>query len=647
MYTNYHVAKNGSDLNCGSDISPFLTINKAAKVAVAGDTITIHEGVYREWVKPQNGGLTNAMRITYQAAVGEKVVIKGSEIADNWQKVEDNIYKTVIPNTLFGDYNPYTENLRGDWLLYPVGDTNRTTKVHAGDVYINGKSMYEAYSYADLKKAEKRTEVTAFYKSILPHPEDTIYQWYCEVDDFNTTIFANFQDVDPMLSTIEFNVRKCCFYPEKQGLNYITVSGFEMAHAACPFTPPTADQIALLGVNWSKGWIIENNILHDAKCSAISLGKEASTGDIDCTKMQLNPGFQGQIESVFVALKRGWNKENVGSHIVRNNKIYDCGQNGIVGHLGCVFSEIYGNEIYEIGTKHEFFGWEIAAVKFHAPIDVTIKNNCIHNSTLALWLDWQTQGTRVTQNVFFDNERECVIEVSHGPFLFDNNIMHGVGMIAQGGAFVNNIMDGNIGLRNVLDRSTPYHFPQSTDVLGCSLVYGFDDRWFNNLFIGEKYGDAPTNFSGTSGYEGCPTSLAEFHEQLVALGSVDIEEFTPLKQPAYIDGNAYFKGAVAFSKEKNNFISEKNPDFKVTNQEDGVYVEITLPEEFFAVKTKIQSSKTLEMTRISKAIYVDKNGEEIIIDVDYFGEKRTQKPTVGPFENLKVGYNKIKVFAKN
>ena len=59
-------------------------------------------------------------------------------------------------------------------------------------------------------------------------------------------------------------------------MNYITVRGFEMAQAASPWTPPTADQPGLLGAHWSKGWIIENNILHDAKCSGISLGKEAS-----------------------------------------------------------------------------------------------------------------------------------------------------------------------------------------------------------------------------------------------------------------------------------------------------------------------------------------------------------------------------------
>ena len=52
----YHVAKNGSDLGQGTLQEPFLTINKAASVAVAGDTITVLEGVYREWVNHKYKG---------------------------------------------------------------------------------------------------------------------------------------------------------------------------------------------------------------------------------------------------------------------------------------------------------------------------------------------------------------------------------------------------------------------------------------------------------------------------------------------------------------------------------------------------------------------------------------------------------------
>ena len=93
-----------------------------------------------------------------------------------------------------------------------------------------------------------------------------------------TTIWANFQGADPNTELVEINVRRSVFYPTEHHIDYITVRGFELAHAACPWTPPTADQPGLIGPNWAKGWIIEDNVIHDAKCSAVSLGKEASTG---------------------------------------------------------------------------------------------------------------------------------------------------------------------------------------------------------------------------------------------------------------------------------------------------------------------------------------------------------------------------------
>lgn len=400
MKKEYHVAVTGCDFAEGTKEHPFRTISKAAEVAETGDKVIVHEGEYREWVKPNHSGYSNLSRIVFEAAEGEKVVIKGSEIIKSWEKVEGSVWKVVLSNSFFGDYNPYKELLTGDWLLYTPG-----IYLHLGDVYLNGVSFYEAHSLEEIKNPTQRTGVvvmpwTGKFEKIL-HPEQTIYQWYCEVDNENTTIYANFHGADPNKELVEINVRKCCFYPVKTGMNYITVRGFEMAQAACPWTPPTADQPGLLGANWSKGWIIENNIIHDAKCSAISIGKEASTGHNLSSRRHQKPGYQYQMEAVFRGLKIGWSKEKIGSHIIRNNVIYDCGQNGIVGHMGCAFSEIYNNHIYNIAVKHEYYGYEIAGIKLHAPIDVKIHHNRIHNCTLGTWLDWQAQGVRVNNNLYY------------------------------------------------------------------------------------------------------------------------------------------------------------------------------------------------------------------------------------------------------
>ena len=109
-------------------------------------------------------------------------------------------------------------------------------------------------------------------------PKQTQFVWYAEVGADETTIWANFQGADPNAELVEINVRPAVFFPTEHHLDYITVRGFELCQAACPWTPPTADQPGLIGPNWAKGWIIEDNDIHDAKCSAISIGKEASTG---------------------------------------------------------------------------------------------------------------------------------------------------------------------------------------------------------------------------------------------------------------------------------------------------------------------------------------------------------------------------------
>ena len=46
----FFISANGSDENPGTFHEPFMTIQKAADLMVAGDTCTVMEGTYREWV---------------------------------------------------------------------------------------------------------------------------------------------------------------------------------------------------------------------------------------------------------------------------------------------------------------------------------------------------------------------------------------------------------------------------------------------------------------------------------------------------------------------------------------------------------------------------------------------------------------------
>ena len=68
---------------------------------------------------PRRGGLSDQRRITYEAAAGEHVVIKGSEAVTGWEPVDGTVWKAAVPNSLFGGFNPFAEEIDGDWIVYP------------------------------------------------------------------------------------------------------------------------------------------------------------------------------------------------------------------------------------------------------------------------------------------------------------------------------------------------------------------------------------------------------------------------------------------------------------------------------------------------------------------------------------------------
>jgi hypothetical protein len=71
-----------ADSNPGTKELPFLTINKAAQVLQPGERVVIMTGVYRERIDPARGGTGADNMISYEAAPGAKVVIKGSALLD-------------------------------------------------------------------------------------------------------------------------------------------------------------------------------------------------------------------------------------------------------------------------------------------------------------------------------------------------------------------------------------------------------------------------------------------------------------------------------------------------------------------------------------------------------------------------------------
>ncbi|WP_436948038.1 right-handed parallel beta-helix repeat-containing protein [Staphylococcus xylosus] len=637
-----HVDKKGSDCGLGNVESPFLKIDKAASVAQPGDSIIVHEGIYREEITHINTGLSESRRISFEAAKDEQVIIKGSEEITGWQQIDGSIWKVEIDNKIFKDFNPFATKLFGDWLAV---DNDKSL----GQVYLNDQSLFEVSEYDQLddpKLVEETLDHWTNKQVTYDYKDQSIYVWYTKVEKDITTIYVNFHDYNPNNEVTEINVRKSAFRPFKMHTNYITIRNFEIANVATQWSPPTAAQTGMIDTHWSKGWIIENNTLYNAVCSAIAIGKEISTGDNLNTYRKDKPGYQYQIETVFKAVNSDWNKETIGSHIVRNNVIHDCGQNAVVGHLGSAFSKIYNNHIYNIGNKREFFGYEIAGIKLHAAIDTQVYNNYVHNCSLGMWFDWQTQGTRISKNIFNDNTRDLFVEVSSGPYIVDNNILtadYALDNHAQGGAYVNNIINGEIVHRLMLDRATPYHVPHSTLIAGFAPVYGGDDRFYNNIFIGQE--GIPN--VGTEIYNGYNTSLSEFKEA-VAKEEGDHESFHKIKQPVYIEDNAYFNKANQFNREDRNFIDENvNPDLSIVEEGNDVYLNISVPESFIEFKGKVYDTETLPKVRIVDADFEDENGNSLTLNTDLNDELRENESMIGPLQTLTTGNNKVKIWTKN
>jgi hypothetical protein len=618
----FHVAVQGNDRNDGSPAKPLETIGAAAYLAQPGDVITVHEGTYRERVTPPRGGESDAKRIVYQAAPGEKVVIKGSEVIRDWKPFLPGVWKATLPNSFFGRYNPYKDLIAGDWFM----DLGRPH--HTGEVYLNGKSLWETHLLERLLHPQPAPGVL--------DQEGSTWVWFCESDDEHTYLYANFHDKNPNQELVEINVRDSCFYPDRPGRDYLTVRGFRMAHAATQWAAPTAEQIGLLGTHWSKGWIIENNVISDSKCSGITLGKDRRTGHNVWTRDPAKDGAIHYNEVIERALAAGWSRETIGSHIVRNNIIFDCEQTGICGSLGAVYSQITSNHIYNIWAKRQFTGAEMAGIKLHAPIDALIQHNRIHRAGRGLWMDWMTQGTRLTANLCYDNSSDDLfVEVSHGPFLADNNLLLSCFSLrdwSQGGAFAHNLFTGRIDSRPELKRSTPYHQAHATALAGLSHIKGGDQRFYNNLFVG--------------GAEPCPDWHAwdrRNPERFVGFG---LWVYETSGFPLQTAGNIYWHGARPYSNEvKPLTIPDPTPRPRLTEEGSQVFLHLQPGPAFKQAATVRVATELLGTTKTSNLPFEKPDGSALIVDTDYFGAKRhPSAPTAGPFEQPGSGELKLRVW---
>lgn len=735
----YHVSVKGRDTNAGSLSAPFQTIQAAADKAMPGDVVIVHEGVYRERVAPPRGGTSNKMRIIYQAAPGEQVTITGSEPVKGWSKMQDDVWKLTLPNSFFGEGNPFDELIYGSWYR-GKGRPN-----HTGNVFLNRKRIRETFSLESLLHSDENRQgwyaeadgsggpvlmnfewiqpaggqrMTSMQASVdggdqavciaivdrwpFGYLKDGSVMYFEGVDfasgtdtlfyqaatlakggivemhlgapdgellgssmvtntgdweqfavfpmkmsrklagkqdiclvlkapdlkvDGKTTLWVKFPNgIDPNKESVEITVRPQVFYPDKTGIDFITVRGFTLENAATNWAPPSAEQPGLIGPRWAKGWIIENNTIRNSRCSGISLGRP-TYGHAHHYQKELPVIYpepdagQSKEQLADYFANASWTKEEAGFHIVRNNHIYECGQAGIVGCSGGAFSLIEGNEIHDVCLDETFEGDEMAGIKLHFANDAVIKDNHIYKCIRGIWIDWGATGMQIVGNLLHNNDKleDLFIEVCHGPTLVANNIcLSGYSIcLSQGIACIHNIATGKIfaGIdRCAGGRKSFIYEPHGTVSVGNIKNNGGDLQWYNNL-LSDK------------------ASLNHWDEPQLPLRFV---------------GNVFSNGAEPSPDDKSYLLlKEFVPDVKLEQKEDGWYLSMNVSKEWKKAPCKLMTTKNIENAITPDLPFINPDDSKLKLDFDYWGNKRKgARPFPGAIEMKGEGRQEWKVWPK-
>ena len=388
---------NAGDDNAGTAAAPFESIAPAAARAQPGDTVLARAGVYRERVAPARGG-TKGRPIVYQAAVGEEVVIKGSDRwQPDWQRVSSSpeIFSGAfapgmfrvkalrqaedLPGALPATYNPYRRPLEStpaerDWTL--------------GQFFVDGEPLKQVGQRERLRR--------------LPG------SWMVRPDTSGLLVHFPRGPRAPSDYRVELTTRGRVFAPYQRGFGYIHVRGFTMEHGATNFPrgfwdegPP---QAGIVGTRAGHHWVIANNTIRYGKTFGLDIGTEG-TRDFDRL---------GQPEPDF---------EEAGRHLIRGNVITDHGAGGIEG-IGSFGTRIIGNRI-ERNNRLGFTAPEIGGIKVHFFVNGRIKGNLVRdNDAFGIWIDQVWQDARLTRNVVVGNQGAGIfVELGRGPALIDNNVV--------------------------------------------------------------------------------------------------------------------------------------------------------------------------------------------------------------------------------
>ena len=394
-----------ADSNPGTKEQPFLTVNKAAQVLQPGERAVIMTGVYRERVDPARGGTGPDKMISYEAAPGADVIVKGSRLVKTgWapsagfkldvsadSRAACKIYERRLQDLEFHGYNPFgmASIMHNRVYLMPKPEELWRHLKRRGLVFVDGRRLEQVELYQGLGRKDGA--------------------FWCEHDGL--TIHVRLPgDADPAQHEVELAIQEQVFAPWTRGLGYIRVRGITFEHAANAFPVP---QRGLVSLSRGHHWIIEDCVLRQANGVALDIGAQ------------------------------DWDMEPpavIGYAIVRRNHIDEAGVCGIAG-MAVQDTLIESNLIEHVGDRDVELAWETGGIKLHSTRNCLLRGNVIRHTVHAeaIWLDYENTNTRVTGNVMGDTVETLrggiYLEASHDSNMIDNNIIWKATEGAGGGSY--------------------------------------------------------------------------------------------------------------------------------------------------------------------------------------------------------------------
>jgi hypothetical protein len=394
-----------ADPNPGTSELPFLTIGRAAEVLQPGERVVIMSGVYRERIGPARGGTGPDRMISYEAAPGANVIVRGSRLVKTgWrpstryklalpaeQGATVRVYERRLDDLDFQGYNPFgmASIMHNRVYLMPKPEELWRHLKRRGMVFVDGGRLEQVELYQELGGKDGA--------------------FWCEHDGLTVHVRLP-GDADPAQHEVELVIQEQVFAPRTPGLAYIRVKGIAFEHAANGFPVP---QRGLVSMSRGHHWIIEDCVLRQANGVALDIGAQ----DWDMKPPPV-----------------------IGYAIVRRNHIGDAGVCGIAG-VGVQNTLIESNLIEHVGYQDVELAWETGGIKLHLTKNCLLRANVIRHTVHAeaIWLDYENANTRVTGNVMGDTLETLrggiYLEASHEANMIDNNIIWKATEGAGGGSY--------------------------------------------------------------------------------------------------------------------------------------------------------------------------------------------------------------------